>query len=200
MRLDSAEQINRRLKGTVVLYDDKPVLAYQASGENSVLLIPLPSRRGEFVVRIDDPRLNIQEFKLGYVNYGDRAFYVKRTPIRGARQGLDTGNLLPDTDYVKWAGIARLPAMTTLSAEFCDMLNNTYPTLRECVDMIVKSDSLVSRAFSRRFAIYYDRDLDFYELHYRGQRVGWGNPTEFNVPSGYSYLQELIKQEGINVR
>ena len=198
MKYDSAEQANLRLKGTYILYDGELMQCGGCPAEGTVALYTVPGQRGQMVVNLDDPKLNMSDFRLGYVNKGARAGYLTRIPARQQRQGLCQTNVQVDPE---WTRVTAQGVNTILgSVEFRDALQNKYPKFGECVDMLKGNPNIRSRAFSRRFALYKDPEFDLYELHYRGQRIAWGDPASFNLPSSHTYLRELIDQEGISVR
>jgi hypothetical protein len=187
------EQIRLRLQGTVIMYDSRPVIVSQIAADKIGLAF-LPTMRDVFFVPFDDPKLNIREFRLGYVNVNRSAMYVQRFPGRQQRQGLCGANVkLGQRGGIPWNDLIR-------RAEFTDMMRNVYPTFAQVVDRLEKNPELNTMAFNRRFALAKDQELGFFELHYRGRRIAWGDPSNFNLPSDHQYLAEVIAAEGISVR
>lgn len=192
------EQLQLRLAGTIIEFDGRPVQVSRVNQNGSLELILLPGGRDNIVVPSNDPRFNIRDFKLGYVNCHNTAGYLTRVPARQQRQGLTNANTVFDEDFRRFVGrplseISRRP-------EFTDMWRNTYPKFADVVNRLNANPDLRKMAFSRRFALSKDRELGFFELHYRGRRVAWGDPNQFNLPSEYQYLTEVISSEGVSVR
>ena len=77
-------------------------------------------------------------------------------------------------------------------------LRGDYPTIEECAEQLNEYNSeIVSRAFHRHFALVRNDNFDFLELHYKNERIGYGDLNNFTLPSRYSYLTEMIKQSGV---
>lgn len=188
------DQAALRLANTVVEYDGRPYLVANVSGNNvnpTLDLMDLPKQRDVIKILADDPKLNYRRFQLGYVNYNRNALYLSRMPARQQKQGLCNTN-------VNVSGDGRWNFNIIMGSDAInDVFQNRYPTFNEAVDSIKPGESM---AFSRRFAVYLDEDLGFYELRYKGERIAWGDPAVFNLPSNYTYLTEVIQQEGIRVR
>lgn len=199
---DTLEQATLRLKGTVVMYDGRPAMVLDAfeekKGTIGVNITPLPKKRDNIKVSLDDPKLDIREFKLGYVNAFNHAGYLTRLAGRQQRQGLCQGNCKVDDEFFRhtrhnFADLANRP-------EFADALSGIYPKFEKCVDSLIGNPDMRSMAFCRRFALYRDPELGYFELRYRGHRVAWGDPNAFNLPSEFSYLTEVIREQGIAIR
>lgn len=201
---DTVENTGARLNGTVVMYDGRPVQVLNAQAGTKqepiqVNLQFLPKMRDNILVSINDPKLEVRNLPLGYVNIYNDALYLTRSPCRQFKQGLSSNCVIIPRMENRDVGA---PSFKTLlgRAEFSDAMSGIYPTYREALDMIFNDPDKKAVAFSRRFALYRDRQLGFFELRYKGNRVAWGDPNNFNLPSEFMYLSEVITEQGISVR
>ena len=193
---DTAEQSSLRLRGTIVAYKNRPVIVLEVNADNTLNIADVIGKRNVAKVALNDPDLNIQEFKLGYVNYQGRALYLTRVPARQQRQGLCRQNIVVKAgDFRNYFVDGMLS-----SAGFVDAFQGIYPTFEEAVNVLRTNLEVESVAFARRFALKRDVELGYFELFYRGDKIAWGDPNQFNIPSEYLYMSELMKQEGINIR
>lgn len=196
---DGPEQTKMRLAETVVAYDGKPVYVTGVTAGNKLNLVKLPKMNDNFVCGLNDPKLNFLDLRLGYVNTNNYAAYMRRTAGRQQRQGLHKGVvIIGDRDLqnkvvLNWEELIHTP-------EFFDAFQGIYPNFADVVQRMLENPKIRSMAFHRRFALHRDEELGFYELRYRGRRVAWGDPNQFNLPSEYSYMTEMIQAEGINLR
>jgi len=199
---DTVEQTNLRLASSIVIYDDRPVyvddVGIDEDGEIHLNVRLLPRLEKALCISINDPLLNIREFTLGYVNLPRISLYVTRAAVRQQKQGLAKGNMIIPFDRdgreaYSFAEIIR-------SAGLVDCLKNKYPNFNTCVRQLESSDTIYSIAFNRRFALYHDKDLGFFEIMYRGNRVAWGEATSLTMPSNLLYLRELIDELGVPIR
>lgn len=191
---DSAEQAQLRLGQTIVGYDGKPVYVHRVNKAEELECSLMNRMEALITVALNDPKLNINKFPLGYVNVRNRAVYLSRSPMRQQRQGLCRQNVLvKNAAGVNFLDVAKTPG-------FVDAWTNVYPTIKDCLNQFDINPDLKSMAFNRRWALYQDKDLGFFELLYRGERVAWGDPQGFVLPSEYSYLRESLAECGVNIR
>lgn len=198
---DCVDQADMRLRGCVILIDGDPceVMRVKQGAKGKNLLIEyaaLPGRHKVDEIGLEDDRVNFRQIPLGYVNNGGDAYYLRRTPARQQRQGLCNGNVLVS------AGVRRQPRFNDLiiTGPFKDMIHNTYPTIDEALALFEKDADRVSVAIHRHFAMKIDRDFNSFELHYKGQRIAWGDPHVWNLPSHLSYMKEIMQESKINFR
>lgn len=208
---DSVDDSRRYLLGTVIFYRGQPKFVRDCTpgvgGQIMVQLDSLPGLNGGIVVNLNDPDVNMREFReaVGYMNNitvdGGRnyqAHYVMRMPIRGEgyKQGLHSSNLIfprIQGERQRWERALSAPA-------FRDMLSGVYPTLEECKRILDEDQRQSSVAFSRVFALGKDHDLGFYILNYKGRRVASGDLDALVLPSHNFYLNEILQGSGIRVR
>lgn len=188
------EQAKQKLAGTVIMYKDKPVYigdVKQGGGGVVLLAYNLPGYDKEVLLKIDDNNLDGLNFKLGYVNYKGTATYLTRVPRRQYSQGLRSENTSNSLGY-NFEQMTRDPS-------FSENLSGKYPSFEECVKA-VESGKNRSQAFHRRFAISKDSELGFYQLEYKSQRIAYGDPENFVLPSHMQYLSEVIRSAGVKIK
>jgi hypothetical protein len=205
---DMVDQADMRLRNTVILVHDKPVevLSCKKAGKSVMLQFTyLPKRTVVDEIDVTDEAVNMRDLKLGYVNFDNEALYLTRIPARQQQQGLSGRNIsIPnysaDNPAFKRGHIAADFERLKASASFADALTNVYPTFQEAIVMLDQADERVSVAFSRVFALKKDKELEFFELHYKAQRIAWGDPNNFNLPSSSRFLSEILDNSRINFR
>lgn len=199
---DTVEQTNLRLTSSIVIYDNRPAYVDEVGsndfGKIYLHLRFLPKLEDSLRVCIDDPLLNIREFTLGYVNLPRISLYVTRAAGRQQKQGLAKTNMVIPMDRDGRESYSFNELLK--SAGLVDCLKNKYPAFNTCVRQLESSDTLYSVAFNRRFALYHDKDLGFFEVMYRGNRIAWGEATSLTMPSNLSYLRELINELGVPIK
>lgn len=177
----SQQDASQRLKGTVVLFKERPTLVVDVMS------------RSEFLVRdVMTGRESVEAFTpcdfkrpvLGYMNYEDRTFFITRKPCRRVRQGLCSDNLTSNHGSMVSNDRVR-------SKNFARMLLVEYPTFQKAYDLTVVRKMQAQCAFSRSFAVSHEG-----RLYYEGQDCGTVNSD--GVPSfsqGYVCLKELFDAE-----
>lgn len=202
---DTVENTHAKLAGTVFMFDGRPVHCLGAfnSGDQKdpihLNLQFLPKMRDNVAVSVNDPRVEVRNLPLGYVNIYDDAVYLTRTPCRQFRQGLTNQSVICPPIRKRDAPMYNFKSLIQ-RAEFVDAMCNVYPTYKEALNMLLDNPEKRSVAFSRRFALFHDKELGFFELRYKGNRVAWGDPNNFNLPSEFMYLSEVIAEQGISVK
>lgn len=206
---DVVEQVNMRLVGSTILVQNEPaeVIACRKVGKTMFIQVAyLPKKTVVDELDLTDPQVNIREFKLGYVNYMNEALYLSRIPARQQVQGLCGRNVhVPPYSRENARVLERGEHSADfnrlrLTAEFRDAIRGIYPSLQEAIAMLDNDDDRISVAFGRCFALKKDKDLEFFELLYKGDRVAWGDPNNFNLPSSSSFLREVLEESRINYR
>lgn len=159
---DNVGDLARRLNKGIVKYHGQPYMITEIEGFDRIEITPLKDvpRRRENIKRValSDPHLDIEPFKLGYVNYSNRALFVRRTPTRGTNYCMNANNI-GTREY------QRIPGVILYSEEFHSMLMNRYPSLQEAVHRTSKkpgwdTDPNYARemAIARLLAVSYDKN------------------------------------------
>ena len=199
---DDVGQSDMRLRESIILVDGQPVQVMGSVKRGKKLFIQyarLPAKNAIDEIDLQDETVNIRDFKLGYLNHRGEALYLSRIPGRQQVQGLCRRNVDitafsdPRKDRPEWGQIIR-------TGEFSDMMRGVYPKYKDCVASLEHDNERVSVAFSRVWALRRDNDLGFFELLFKGERVAWGDPNQFNLPSASTYLRECLDEANINYR
>jgi hypothetical protein len=205
-KYESAEEVERRLNGTVVLYEGKPVVINavempQAGDDDAIARVyfyELPQKPGAKRVRkfLSSRKFDLAPFKMGYCNYNGAAVYVTRNPVRQGRQGLASGvtsfKSIDDTPI-------RLPfELVTASQAFADMVAGVYPSLKEAIPLI--EGKIESVALSRAFALELDDELDLFIIRHKGKRCGivLRDRGIVQLSRKYTFLKEELKEAGLS--
>ena len=171
MRYDTDEYARSRLLNTIVLHKGKPVEVGHIEDGKAILQV----LGAGGVIKAPLSELDLSPIRLGYVNHGGGAHYLKRLPKRRDwRQGLRDNNI--NKPELLHLGVARL----------CE---GTYPSFKEACAMVEIDHHCV--AFSRQFAVD-----DEGEVEYRGSsNVGHlDEGLGVDLLQQYEYLAEALKE------
>lgn len=207
---NSAEDANLRLRGTIVLYRNKPVRVFEvlANSSSEVVLKINDCLSGKNLhIILTDPDLDIRSISsmLGYMNYNcampgitglhKEAVYVQRSPSRISQQGLCQRNTrIPVVIPFDMSKFRHTPALETVSVQpyFYDMITGNYPSFNQALDSL--SDTQVkSVAFSRNFAI-----IRTGEVMYRNIYIADIDGTSIKLSKKFKYLAETVESETNN--
>lgn len=179
----SADDCSQRLRHSVIIHEGKPVYITKIKSSSVVFGTDLITREDlEFKLKAD----SVAPPRLGYVNYNGRSYFFCRKPIRKVRQGVCTDNLYSCDGDVAGALIT--------TSEFGKMLINAYPSVKECVDSVLKGEAS-AKAFSRLFAVKgVSRDRKTIGLFYAGNRIGRVDVETYlsTVDEGFECLKEML--------
>lgn len=198
---DEPEQAKLRLAGTIIVVGGVPVEVLDVKKAKDRLVVhytTLPNKHAVEQVDLMDAEVNIRKLPLGYVNAWGEAVYLRRIPARQQRQGLCNANVSV-SPLVRNGRVPRFYEIASLGS-FSDMVKHIYPSVDEALDLFGRDPERLSVAIHRHFAIHIDRDLNFYTLNYKGNRVAWGDPNLWNLPSHLAYMEGLLKENNINFR
>ena len=197
---ETLEDANQQLGASVLLFKGDPMWCEGCqirNGKISVLLYSLPRLRDQIFVDIDDPDLDSRDLgrRLGYVNtFGPSgALFVSRIPARQYKQGLSKNN-------VRILGGSGRLTLNDLRVQpgFTDAIKGIYPSFKRARERLQEDPDILSIAFNRNFALQRD-ELGFFVVLYRNERVAWGDPDAFKLPSHFQYLKELCQENGVVV-
>lgn len=182
--LDNHNDAEMRLNRTVVMYKGRPIYIQGIRGDElKVIGTDLLDSEDKALPSLKEEGWDFLPVQLGYVNFPRReAAYVRRTPARRWKQGLDCQAL----NYPEHMIITPAVAHTIL---------NQYPSFEKAIE---RAD-----AFGLRTAFHKDWSVQSwggktFGLEYRTKEVGEINSDlEFKLTDKYSFLQEAL-QEAIN--
>jgi hypothetical protein len=169
-----------RLAGTIVSYNNSPVLVQEAHGEGFIVEL-LDTRKRKLVGAKD---IDINPVKLGYVNTDVGASYVGRKPIRKDwRQGFRSNNsfILSD-DFVNVDGIPFKNLAHTIKGKF--------PPVKDSLDKAKAINAKV--AFDREWAVDNDNNL-----FYKEEVVGKWEDERFILNPKKMFLEQKL-MEAVN--
>jgi hypothetical protein len=162
-----------RLNGGIVFYDEKPYyLALASTTEAQLQPIYRKESSGSFIVKLNDPKIDISSPKLGFVNTKTEAVYVMRAPARRYKQLLQytmaTGEAVMTGNM--YGGDRLHDIIHSSNGE--KMLVGDYPSLETVRKILEESVSKVtSRAISRNIAIARD-SYDILRVYYKLDLIG----------------------------
>lgn len=235
---ETLEEAQRRLCGTVVMYDKEPyvVLAicnHKPDGIFRVYLLPLtykdpmPSavydfgrgdprqaeeldkyikEKGDSCVllrkQMNSPAFNkFRPFPLGMMNYGNKVWYLERTPTRSVLQGLSRNSVIAhkvvlSPDLLNDPARGRGWSNGLQSEEVRACITADHPTLeqtlRELQDPEVKNEAA---AFHRHFAVLRG-PVDTFFLAYKTEVIGRIDCANTSVTLGrkYRHFKEVVEE------
>jgi hypothetical protein len=193
---DNLDDVNSKFSGTICYYDKKPIYVKQA--------IPDPVNNGEFIlyvqtsagrnkqIKLTDPLFNYKHFNIGYANTGSYAAWFYRRPTKQYRQGLKKDQL-----YYKMSIAHGMPEESfNLSKSFIAMLENVYPKLEDCRELLMNHTKVVV-AFHKDFALSWDHIHDDFFIEYRGKKIGTSvghNLMKYNLLAEAKHLEEALQE------
>lgn len=127
-RYDTAGDAHMRLAGTLVRFNNQPVLIKKVVDLNCLAWDLRPGSKN-IMFHANDKRLDISSIPLGFVNADGNGFYVVRNPARSQRQGVALENC-PAFDLTSGRSTV-LTNSTQVLLGVSDLLNGIFPTLEE---------------------------------------------------------------------
>lgn len=208
-KYENAEEVNFRLKDTVVLYDGKPVYIVRVNmpeDEDRKEIarvffydLPLVNRGANKETRkyLSSKKFDLAPFKMGYMNYNGSAVFVSRSPIRQNRQGLSQAvTTFTDCKGRRYEDIN----FNTMchSQGFVDMVNGVYPNFKDAGELLGDKETS-SIAVSRTFAFVIDHDLEALLLMHKGVRCGIAlkDDKALKIPPKFHFLREEMEDHRI---
>lgn len=187
---DRREDAEMRLKGCVVMYNNRPVIIQEisVSRDGRIKAHYIVLHTGDAgAATLDNPLWNFKPFRTGYVNYRDKAYFVERTPVRKWKQGLHPDNihLTPELPGGVALGLIRSP-------EFAASLNRDYPPLNACLVML-ETKAVTSVAFSPLFCLS-TPEIGPPFLEYMGTQVGWVEARQLKLGDEFHFLKESLAE------
>ncbi len=213
------DEAQLRLSNTVVIYDKAPIWVRQALHNDEGLIVlevcRLKGNRTK-VIELRDPKLNLRNLPLGYMNCTSNVRYLTRIPTRRYKQGLCRSNVhIPNLDAEVMGGVINQqfyqeeeqPApgadLQHIMGEegFTHMMTGVYPAYANVMELLTdKKRPIQSMAFSRTLALAKD-NIELIYIGYKGERVGWSEDGEqFKLAKQFHYLNEIMEQNGVRIR
>lgn len=159
---DNVNYANERLVGTICMVNKQAtnILAIKAK-----TVAHTPLRTGvQMNNKIEE--LDITPPTLGYINYNNIATYATRMPVRKYKQGL----VLPYIHLLNGWAMREIP-----SINLADMLEDSYPSYQDTIDVLHKKKDLAVIAFSHDFAMCNNLQLYHRGIYHVGEAKKNGN-------------------------
>lgn len=167
------EDVIQLYKSTIISYEGEPLYVAECEKEQLVTRTLASNGREYKLIPVNTDKIK-SVGRIGYINDGGIAKFVKRFPKRLFTVGVNANNL-------NVSGGLRLPPL--FSKCIHDALFNNYPTLFAAWK-VVKNNEAVSVAFDKQFAIDITRTI-----YYKGRAVG-------HIPKGYVRKQNIVWFKG----
>ena len=210
IKYETLEEADRRLRNTVVLYDNEPVYisAVEPSPEGAaddiyrVYACPLPLTQGNlnqaaFRKYISSGKFDFAPFKMGFLNLPEGVFFMERIPQRaGYKQGLSQNGY---TIYSLGSGDIPTPAFASMISDpaFVAMIKGQYPCLKDTMEQL-RSKKKECLATMRNLAISHEDDLELSIAHYKRKRVGIiTDDDRLKLSTKFRFLQEEMEENKI---
>lgn len=196
MRYESDRDVELRLKGSVVMYDKRPVLIADVMGKGVVRAVDILADEGK-TVKVTD--LDLAPAKLGYVIGDDgELYYACRRPARKFKQGLTRENLFTfealnkpdDKKLVEMMRQGSRPHFNPGSTYVARAIMGQYPSLEEAFSK-VREGKRKAMPFSREWAVA-DKDNELCLL-FRGDVVGYVGDKSVKLLPECFYLKESLQ-------
>lgn len=187
------EDLQRDLRGCVVMYKNKPVYVTSIGRDGEVVFRDLLSQKEERAP------FTLKEFtnpvrRVGFVNVMGSVVYVSRVPHRKYYMGLNPQNIqikgIAGVDYPQGAAYAKQRILTMCIPEIGEAIMDKYPSLAEAIKHTKKHGGAM--AFDKQFAVTKDR-----AIYFKGELVGTVDLTakgaqDIKWEQGKEHLQILL--------
>lgn len=186
MRYESENDVNLRLKSSLVRKGNEPVYVQAVEDKETVVVHNCHTGRKE---RIEVEKLNLTPVPLGYVITGGDVVYVTRKPTRKYKQGLTN-----DNSSAKHVLTGRPVAVRMNDEGLAKTIMGEFPSIEEAFQRCREGADIIP--FSRNWAVANCKD----ELcvMYKCEVVGYvGDNSVMLSPDKY-YLKESL-MEALNV-
>lgn len=176
-----SKDVQLKLNETICRYKGEPVWV-RADGL-TLFLAHVYNRGNPFTtIKSNDPEFDIAGPPLGYLQYGDKVFYLTRSAIRRTRQGLDHRAILIRELEFKADKPKRDNGSLIFSQGFHDMVINKYPNLKDALVSIREKHRKNEKCFaevavSRNIALGIN-ELGVINVYYKSDHVGWMQPNK----------------------
>jgi len=200
-------QAHAKLSGTIIKIKGKPAYVFNVDRENKVHWCRLPDKadvesgaaefddnderivrpgKGQRSNKFNSETMDLSPLPLGYVNLnrpfqkGAYVVGVHRIPVRNARVGIHSGNVLFSNKEGRWN------LFFTKNME--DTMMGRYPSLMDALDRAGKTGMC---AFSRNFAV---SNSKLYHVYYE-EPVGSHMGGRLSLDPDFRYLGELLAED-----
>ena len=178
------EDLGMRLVESLIRYRGQP--AYVAGSEGNTLLLTLTRQNETVRVPLPDAGIDVRPVPLGYVNGNSKCWFVTRKPERRYKQGLTSRSM-----SITGPEMSMHTSRFLTCVGFAKTVLGEYPDYSNALRSVRRRNG--SKAFSRRFALAWDRELGEVMLCHRGKRVGQVQDGRPVLSERNQYLQEELE-------
>ncbi len=205
-KFEVAEDIIKRLHGTICLYKGRPVYVMYENSTTTTLVKIIPVEKYDRMapaskmpwetIDYTQDTFRYKAFPLGYMNYGSEAYYLSRIPFRYQYYGLNP-------DCIHWEprpqsldyGVNHV----LFSQNFVDMIERKYPTMDEAEVRL--HSGWKSVAISPDVAIHRVKGRTLH-LMFKGKNIGIKMGTQsfvlYDIPET-KFLRKILPNHGVQV-
>lgn len=203
----NSEHAQRYLAGSLIRLDNEPIYVIDVGHKKNTIYFIHLADGTEGNIPISSPLINLNPVPLGFLNWKQRsgnnqihyASYLQRIPERSWNIGCTHRNIQfrdvmdgasPEGNTGQWVREVLQSKALRLS------ILGEYPKLPHTMKVMAESQSIRSRAFSRRFAVTHGQELRF---KYHSVAVGMMNKNlSFTLLPKYKYLSEILTKDIAN--
>lgn len=181
MYYESANDVQLRLRHSVVRFGGQPVVVEEVGGKEMVGITNILT--GERLTA-NVSKLDLTPVPLGYMLHGKSLYYVMRKPTRKYKQGLCGENVM-----------FKLVSGDEVPVSYCGKsigktIAGDYPSIEEAFNLVRKGKAKAI-PFSREWAVA-EREDELCIL-YRGETVGFVGDTFVSILPERAYLKESLE-------
>lgn len=182
-----------RLAQGIVFYKKEP-FQLQLISKTSANLLPLSLKQKPVQAKLTDKDIDVSSPELGYANYNNDAYYLRRLPARKYKQALNIGSCSASNVFGVWLDSHSL-AIILYGESGYNMLCNRYPSYSEALAYILSRNGPLTRsiAFSKECCLSLHNGV--IKVHIKGEEVGTydSNTKKFSIiKNPFSWVTERI--------
>lgn len=172
------EYIRSRIRSTIVKVNGEPVSVLDIENDGTTYVHNM-FKRVEQKIFIED--LDINPFRLGYVNYNRSVAFLVRKPVRHYKQGLCPSSIMSFGRY-------SLNSVPTVN-----MMMGIYPTVEECLEHVMCEET-PRKAFSYDFAVGKGMELLFKNSPVGVVTKDNEEGVNIKLSERFSFLGEMLEE------
>lgn len=194
---DNIDDVVSKFTGTICYYERKPILIKQCSSDPDKpgkfsLLVTSAGGRAK-AVNLDDPNFSFKDYNLGYANNEKIAAWWFRWPVKQYRQGLKKDQLGVRVSNPHML----MDGNFGFSKPYINMLENVYPDIKMCAELLREQNNQKIIAFHKNFALSYDEMHEDFIVEYKAKKIGVSTNkqlTEFRLTKPFEHLNEVLQE------
>lgn len=189
MRYESSRDVELRLRHSVVMCNERPVMVMDVQSVSRVMVQDILSGN-HFETDVDKLDLQPSHAPLGYVMAGDDVYMAYRKPVRKYKQGLTNDNLLVKGVLQKRPEMLRRRPINFASRELAKTMVGDFPDIGKAFKLVREGENKIV-PFSRDWAVA-EEDGDLC-IVFRGEVVGYATDNSVKLLPERFYLKESLE-------